>query len=155
MQLVKTLHGMLGKFCFLMVVGVCVCVHKHVVGVLTAGTGLLWSPWWCRSTCQLTPGTHLHDHYTYRLEEATKTQMERKTGEGEGGCNKGRKEGTETILIKQRWRCRESDGLFFLMCFHSEQPQKQFKNNVLLLLIIIIKIINHIEIFKESLMYEA
>lgn len=41
MQPFKTLQGMLCKFCFLMVVGVCVSVCKHVVGVLTAGTGLL------------------------------------------------------------------------------------------------------------------
>lgn len=41
MQPSEMLQGILGKFSFLMVVGVCVCVCKHVVGVLTAGTGLL------------------------------------------------------------------------------------------------------------------
>lgn len=57
---------------FIVCVYVCVYVFE-----LTTGTGLLLSPWWCRSIFQLTPGIHLHGHCIYRLEGAKEHRWKR------------------------------------------------------------------------------
>lgn len=95
---------------------VCVCVF----GVLTAGTGPLWSPWWYRSTCLLTPRRHLHDHYTCRLGKAEKHRWGRGKKRWEIKMNNFKKEQRNkppvavTKRQQTRWRTKKQTKMSFL-----------------------------------------